>query len=1152
MHSSRGSVCSYLAGLAVPCLASLFVLVASPAAGQTGWQTQALPALPGTDTFSLSAVKARGATEAWIAGGVSNDDAALLKTLDGSTWSLVFRKGSDADPWVSFSSSSFVSLSVVDANTAWTAGLWGGTAYTADGGTTWRKDASACATPPAPGGTAAHGYGVKAVTATNVWVSGWDPWDQAGQVWHRPYSGDCASWGYWPYRLEAQTGYSNIYGFDAADASNAWAVSSDTFHGGSWILHTTNAGDTWSQAASPGGMYAFDVAAVSPSVAWVVGQGGLIAKTTDGGATWVMQGSGVAATLWKVAAVNANVAWAVGDNGTIVKTTDGGATWRSQVSGVTDADPPVNLTGIAAADANTAWAIGGQVVLHVTDGGTYYPLSAPKLNALSPAGVPAAGSATPISVYGQDFRPGARVYFGTTPAASVEFLGPAVLAVTAPAHAAGLVDVRVVNPDGQSDTVPNAFAFGGTMPVVVGVHPSWGYLNTQVEVDLLGAGFTPDELATDPVPTVNVNGTPVAGTYAAYNDVHVVFSPGLLQTAGLVTVTVTTAAGTSNAVTFAVNYGSVSVDRPTTAPYDKTVAVQSLSGPMSATFYGLTSSGWVKVGKIFERPYWLADETGPPAGYTLLPTYYYEVTTYSSMHYAAATFCIPYADADISAAGLDESRLTLVSYTEPDGGRAWADITYSLDTAANVICGTGTSISYLALAQGTVPGPAPQATAIAPAIAPPTGGATFTITGGLFRPGATVTFGGVAAANATVVNGMKITGTVPAHALGLVDVVITNPDSQAATMTAGFEYVTAPTVTSVTPPRGRQSGYTSVTIAGTGFRPGLTVRFGGTLMGSYSLVDDQTITGTTPSHAAGVVDVLVTNVDGQAGTLAGGYTYMPPPTVTGISPSAGPVSGGTPVTITGTGFETGAIATIGCAAATQVAVVSATSITAVTPACQAGTAAVTVYNPDGSSGTRFSSFTFGTAPRADTIRPNIGSIAGGTVVTISGVNFQNGATVTLGGAPATDVTVLGSTAIRATTSAHAAGSVFVVVVNPDAQNWSMSFAFTYLAPPAFTDDPLQARTTTVKLVHLTELRQRIAQLRSAYGLAAATWTDAAPTARATVINAVHLTEMRAAIDDVFVAAGRTPPSYTAAPVERTTAVAAVHIAELRAAVLGIW
>ena len=44
------------------------------------------------------------------------------------------------------------------------------------------------------------------------------------------------------------------------------------------------------------------------------------------------------------------------------------------------------------------------------------------------------------------------------------------------------------------------------------------------------------------------------------------------------------------------------------------------------------------------------------------------------------------------------------------------------------------------------------------------------------------------------------------------------------------------------------------------------------------------------------------------------------PTVTAISPNSGPTSGGTSVTITGTGFATGATVTIGGAAATNVTV----------------------------------------------------------------------------------------------------------------------------------------------------------------------------------------------------------------------------------------
>ena len=113
----------------------------------------------------------------------------------------------------------------------------------------------------------------------------------------------------------------------------------------------------------------------------------------------------------------------------------------------------------------------------------------------------------------------------------------------------------------------------------------------------------------------------------------------------------------------------------------------------------------------------------------------------------------------------------------------------------------------------------------------------------------------------------------------------------------------AATVTGISPNTGSVTGGDTVTITGTNFQTGTTVTFDGTEATTVAVVNDTTITATTPAGAAGAVDVAVANPDSQAATLAGGYTYKyPPPTVTSISPSSGPVAGGTNVTVTGTGF----------------------------------------------------------------------------------------------------------------------------------------------------------------------------------------------------------------------------------------------------------
>src|SRR5262249_51802638 len=160
-------------------------------------------------------------------------------------------------------------------------------------------------------------------------------------------------------------------------------------------------------------------------------------------------------------------------------------------------------------------------------------------------------------------------------------------------------------------------------------------------------------------------------------------------------------------------------------------------------------------------------------------------------------------------------------------------------------------------------------------------------------------------------------------------------------------------------------GGTAVTITGTGFQPGAAVSFGGSAATGVVINSSTSISATTPSHAAGSVDVVVTNTDSQNGTLTGGFTYTaaaPAPTVSSVSPSSGPGSGGTPVAIAGTGFSAGATVTFGGTAAANISVTSSTSISATTPAHSAGAVNVVVTNADGQSGSLPGGFTYTNPP----------------------------------------------------------------------------------------------------------------------------------------------------------------------------------------------
>jgi hypothetical protein len=193
------------------------------------------------------------------------------------------------------------------------------------------------------------------------------------------------------------------------------------------------------------------------------------------------------------------------------------------------------------------------------------------------------------------------------------------------------------------------------------------------------------------------------------------------------------------------------------------------------------------------------------------------------------------------------------------------------------------------------------------------------------------------------------------------------------------------------------------------------------------------------------------------------------PTVGTVSPSNGPAAGGAAVTITGTNFAAGATVTFGSAAATNVVVVSGTQITATTPAGSAGAVTVTV-TVNGQSGSLANGFSYILPPTVSSVSPNSGSTLGGTAVTIAGTNFATGATVTLGGTAATNVDVVNSTTITATTPAGSAGAVTVTVTNPGAQSASLTNGFTYVVG--------DLATTPTIVSHVSESNSRSAGVSS--------------------------------------------------------------------------
>ncbi|MGD0748262.1 MAG: IPT/TIG domain-containing protein [Acidimicrobiales bacterium] len=444
--------------------------------------------------------------------------------------------------------------------------------------------------------------------------------------------------------------------------------------------------------------------------------------------------------------------------------------------------------------------------------------------------------------------------------------------------------------------------------------------------------------------------------------------------------------------------------------------------------------------------------------------------TTPSLIFSGVTF-VPTANSSAARAGTNatvvsdsEITVTVPSMTAAAGGGEVLDAQVQVGFI-NPVGNVTSNASPLFLGADSYVFGAPQITSITPPAGPLTGGGTVTINGsGFASPGLDLAFVGFQSET----NGDVADGVDPV-VVSDTEITVEAPDATslaagagrlATTITAAFtdqhqpgEIVTtspaaegdnvytfgAPVIVSIAPPGGPLTGGNTVTITGTGFEsPGLTldkVTFlpsgGGASMDGISplVVSDTELTVQVPVDTtlpAGT-DTLATTVTAvftdatQGGALvsslaatgANTYTYGAP-VIDSIAPVAGPLAGGTALTITGSGFEdpdltfanitfdpsgdTNGSRVIDGVSAT---VVSDTEITVTTPSMindAGGTASVVAsvgaaFTATGGAtvqavsspgaGTRFS---FG-VPVIDAVTPAAGPLAGGESITITGSGF---------------------------------------------------------------------------------------------------------------------------------------------------------------------
>jgi hypothetical protein len=150
-----------------------------------------------------------------------------------------------------------------------------------------------------------------------------------------------------------------------------------------------------------------------------------------------------------------------------------------------------------------------------------------------------------------------------------------------------------------------------------------------------------------------------------------------------------------------------------------------------------------------------------------------------------------------------------------------------------------------------------------------------------FEPGARVTLDR-AARDVTVLSSTTISALTAIHPPGVVDVFVTNPGGESGRLPQGYTYAfvsdgRSPVIAAVSPDAGTVGGGTEISVIGSGFQPGVTVRMDDNALRTFPFDSSSTtIRAQAPAHPPGTVDVVVLNPDGQSARLAAAYRYAVP------------------------------------------------------------------------------------------------------------------------------------------------------------------------------------------------------------------------------------------------------------------------------------
>ncbi len=446
------------------------------------------------------------------------------------------------------------------------------------------------------------------------------------------------------------------------------------------------------------------------------------------------------------------------------------------------------------------------------------PAQLPTLISITPNSG-AQGATVPVTLTGTNFVSvvGINIGFAGTVTNmvvvnSTEITATFNIATTA---AAGAASVSVTTAAGVSNSVTFTIVSGA--PTITYITPNSGVQGTVVPVTLAGTNFISGALV-----QVSSGVTVSAINVVSTTQITATFTIAATATPGAVSVTVTTSAGTSNAVTF-----TIISTGPTLTSVSPNSGAQGTTVPVTLTGTNFISGATVNT-----------NNNG---------------VSVSSVSVLSAT----QITATFTIAGNATPGPTNVTVTTT-GGTSNA-VTFTITSGAPTI----TSITPNSGVQGTT--------------------VPVTIIGTNYVTGAQVTIGnsGVSVSSVSVVSATQITATftIANNATpGAANVTVTTSAGTSNAVTFTILGV-IPTLTSVSPNNGEQGTSVPVTLTGTGFVSGATVNTNnnGVSVSSVSVVSATQITATftiASSATTGAANVTVTTSAGTSGAVT--FTIVAP------------------------------------------------------------------------------------------------------------------------------------------------------------------------------------------------------------------------------------------------------------------------------------